>query len=185
SGANFDLLKLLDDPWGWRTTTFAIGGGSAPNSGVPADYVTASLVTTTGHTGATTRAMKLDSPQKNPNDCCQQAFIESIPNGYPRIGGHVEKTKDVYARYWTRFNPEMATQAASQGTGYWRDLFAFKSWTDYRIAIGIDNYHLGGPSWYVQADGCGWQATSCGAPPIYWRWEQDVKVPLDQWFYVE
>jgi hypothetical protein len=48
----------------------------------------------------------------------------------------------------------------------------------------MQNNHSGGLNWYVKADNCGWQSP-CNGTTNYWSVDNPIKVPQDQWFYVE
>ena len=81
-------------------------------SGVPSDYVNGTIETVTGRKGSLTRALRIHSKKPNPNACCQQAVFGNTELK-SRLG-------HLYVRAYARFNPELATQAASMGSSYWR-----------------------------------------------------------------
>jgi hypothetical protein len=175
TGVNFDTNRLSASPWPWGVLSVVCSAtGSCPTSGVPSDYVTGIIETVTGRKGSLTRALRIHSKKPNPNACCQQAVFGNTEFNAP--------LRDYYMRAYVRLNPELASQAASMGSSYWRNFWEFKTASDQRIQIQIVN--SGGPAWYVQSDSHGANCgTSCNQ--VYWRSDSAVKVPLDQWFLVE
>jgi hypothetical protein len=169
TGYNFDTGRFYGTPWAVHAVAC-----SAPR---PADYYMSQyLETVTGPRGNLTKALKLqfDGPANTAG--CQQNGLNSNS-----IQGAVT---DYYVRFWLRQNADIQTEANSLGAAYWRTVWQFKSWDDYRISIFQVNRRAGGIEWEVKADDCGWSRPSCSTV-IYWIENRGVKVPLDKWFYVE
>ena len=87
-------------------------------------------------------------------------------------------------RAWVKLNPDIQSQANSQGAGYWRQFWVFKTTRDQRIDIKLQNHHAGGITWYIQSDRSGSNCSPCNQVP-YWRRDSRVKVPRKRWFRVE
>jgi hypothetical protein len=177
TGVNFDTNRLSASPWPWGTLSIVCSAsGSCPTSGVPSDYVSGTIESVTGRKGSLTRALRVHSKKPNPNACCQQVGFANTEFNSP--------LRDYYMRAYVRLNPELASQAASIGSNYWRTFWVFKTTVDQRIHIQILNNHAGGPTWYIQSDDTGGSCNPCNQVP-YWRVDSAVKVPLDQWFLLE
>ena len=139
-------------------------------------YITNTIVTTPGHDGQPTRAMR-STIHKAAEEWTQDPYILM----------DAKEQGDLYVRYWLKMPGDLRS-VLGDGThdDGWCTFFEWKSSGDYRIAayIYIDPEHAK-PYWYVHGDNV---ANSDDAPPYheYWVEENDTHpVPEDRWFMVE
>jgi hypothetical protein len=142
--------------------------------------VTSGIETVTGYNGQLTRALKLHSVKPNPNACCQQAGF-----GNSQLSQSSSESRTYYMRARWKLNPDLQAQADSLGTGYWRQVWVFKTPNYNRIDIKVLNKYAGGVTWYIQSDNCGAaEPNGCGTV-TYWTYGSTIKVPTQNWFNVE
>jgi chitodextrinase len=142
-----------------------------------ASHLAHAIQTVPGPNGSATTALllKLTSPALS-QTCCIQAALQTASLGVD--------VRDVYVRYWTKMNPEFASQAKALTTSFWRMAWEMKTATDYRITPMIYADSTGRPYWYIKGDN---NAAGCGsACQTFWTViNKTVPVPTDRWFLME
>jgi hypothetical protein len=146
------------------------------SSGPLANYFSNAIQSVQGHNGSQTNAlmMKLDGfPQ---NSCCAQDSFGST--------GLADNLTSLYIRLWVNLPPDLLTQVQTYKDNFYRTMFAFKTYTDYRIESYIYGDANGVPYWYAHGDNL---ADGSTAPyQEYWAVSNHtVPVPFNQWFAFE
>jgi chitodextrinase len=154
----------------WNAPNARIHGiaDTAINSTTISNYLTNAIETVTGHTGASTRALRQEVLQ-----------VAGSTQNYFRIDLYGNEPSDhLYIRYWMKQQPDLYTK---MGIHAWRSFFWMKSNCDYRIESYIYTNSSGQEYWFTQGDN-----NYCGAYQQFW-YDQDTTVPVPQgaWFPVE
>jgi hypothetical protein len=181
TGFDWTPAKLWGSPWPWGVLDVVCSStGSCPGSGLPRDYVTSSIETVAAYNGQLTRALKLHSVKPNPNACCQQAGF-----GNSQLSQSSSASRTYYMRARWKFNPDIQAQADSLGTGYWRQVWVFKTPNYNRIDIKLLNDDPGGLTWQIQSDNCGANPIDGCSTVKYWAHDSIIKLPTTTWFTIE
>jgi len=150
-----------------------VGGSNAVSS-----YINDYIETVPGHTGSSTRALRMNITGPAPGFCCIQSTFQ--------VAGMSQPVTDFYTRYWVKLNPELLTQVRANLGNFWRTLFELKTYTDYRIATFIVGNSNGVPSWRVIVDNNpNGTLPPCPAGACWTANNNSIAVPADQWFLVE
>jgi hypothetical protein len=171
AGLNWDDSSFFGAAWRVQAVVW--------NTTQPAAYWTSQyLETVPDRNGNPTQALKLqfDGAGGPTTPTNMQNGLLNAPIPQP--------IHDYYVRYWLKQNADIQSEANFLGSQYWRTIWQYKSWDDYRMSIYEVNYHAGGLEWRVQADNCGW-STPCSPLTVYWTEQPPMKVPINQWFLVE
>jgi hypothetical protein len=146
------------------------------SSGPLANYFFNAIESVQGHTGSQTKAllMKLDGFPAS-SCCAQDAF------GAAALTDNVTSQ---YIRMWVKLPSELLTQIQTYKGNFFRTMFVFKTYTDYRIESYIYGDANGIPYWYAHGDN---NADGRTQPyQEYWAVSNKmVAVPINQWFLLE
>jgi hypothetical protein len=174
TGFNFNTIQF----WGSGVPAWATLSVVCATSNPAANYIASFIGTVTGHTGASTKALKQEffAPWSGG---CQQTAMKNT-NSYS------QPIHDYYTSFWLRQNADMQTEANSINPEYWRIPWQYKATDDFRLSIFQLNYQGNQLRWFLQADNRGASDT---LPPngqfIYLRTEWGAPVPIDQWMHLE
>ena len=103
--------------WG----SYAVTTGMHPITGgsnVVSNYINNYIETVTGHTGSSTRALRMNITGPTPGFCCVQSTFQ--------VAGMTQPVTDFYTRYWVKLNPELLAQVQANKGNFWRTLFELK-----------------------------------------------------------
>ena len=150
-----------------------VGGSNTVSS-----YINNYIETVTGHTGSSTRALRMNITGPAPGFCCIQSTFQ--------VAGMTQPVTDFYTRFWVKLNPELLSQVQANGGNFWRTLLELKTTTDYRIATFIVGNSSGIPSWRVIVDNNpNGTLPPCPAGACWSADNTSVSVPANQWFLME
>jgi hypothetical protein len=158
SGYRFPL-DLWSTPTQWRTWLLSVVGASTP---LPASsYATGEIMTVTGHSGGSTRALALVSKAKSPSTDSQQVALQNYRPGVEPV---------MYQRMWVKFDQNTLSRARSVGTNFWQIFWEVKASPDYRLRLQL-RYADGNLYWHTQGDVLSnaqplWQASLKSAPVV-------------------
>jgi hypothetical protein len=151
--------------FGNKFTIQLLSGG-----GILSDVIQNSIVSMTGHTGATTRALQLDLKQKV-NSASQDQFMINV----------TQSPKEFYISEWIMYPADLAQRLGPRqwvlGAPEW------KSEGDFRIVYGAYPNLNGKQCWEVT-----WDTNANGTIPLqvlYTEVNCNFPVPQGQWFRVE
>jgi len=157
---------------------FQVRSGTTSTSSTIGSYITNSIDTVTGRTGAQTRVLHSrmyktgctgTSSQASTNCSAQDPYLLQPTTDVP----------DMYISFWRKIDPTLAQKLVNG----WHVVFEWKSTGDYRIIAQIVNYGGATPSWEMRADNV---ANGGLAFKEFWRVNnQAIKVPLGEWFKFE
>ena len=146
------------------------------SSGPLANYFFNAIESVQGHTGSQTKALLMKLDGFPANSCCAQDALGTA--------GLTDNVTSQYICMWVKLPSELLTQIQTYKGIFWRTLFAFKTYTDYRIESYIYGDASGVPYWYAHGDNAvipkGQQYQE------YWAVSnKTVAVPFNQWFLLE
>jgi hypothetical protein len=151
--------------FGNKFTIQLLSGG-----GVLSDVIQNSIVPMTGHTGETTRALRLDLKQKV-NGNSQDQFMINV----------TQSPQEFYISEWIRYPADIAQRL---GNGGWvLGPPEWKSNGDFRIVYTVNGTSNGALCWEVK-----WDTNANGSVPLqtfYNQFNFNVPVPRGEWFRVE
>jgi len=160
---------------------YAVSTGMHPivgGSNLVSSYINNYIETVTGHTGSSTRALRMNITGPAPGFCCIQSTFQ--------VAGMTQPVTDYYTRFWVKLNPELLTQVQANGGNFWRTLQELKTTTDYRIATFIVGNSSGIPSWRVIVDNNpNGTLPPCPAGACWSADNTSVGIPANQWFLME
>ena len=150
---------------GLHLITYPTGGQDINN------FMTNSIVSITGHTGAQTKALQMKILNPNSaNGCCAQDTFQMANFTAPPAA--------LYQRFWMRLNPEAQSQAQANPGTFWRAIWEIKTVDDVRITTLMT-----ANGWTASCD------TNTGSGKYnqtFWTASNTtVPIPWDQWFLVE
>jgi hypothetical protein len=142
------------------------------------DYIHNAIEEVTGRSGEPTRALKMYVFTPSPGFCCIQSMFQ--------IAGMNQPVTGVYVRFWTKLNPEVTTQVQANKNEFWRTVWEFKTYSDYRITAFIVGTREGTAMWRVVADNKPTDARPVCPESACWSIDApSFPVPLDRWFLTE
>jgi PKD repeat protein len=146
------------------------------SSGALASYFSNAIQSVQGHTGSQTNALLMKLDGFPANSCCAQDSF-----GTDGLGSNVTSQ---YIRLWVKLPSDLLTQVQTYKDNFYRTMFAFKTYTDYRIEAYIYGDANGVPYWYAHGDDLADGQT--GPYQEYWNVSNNtVAVPFNQWFLLE
>lgn len=149
------------------------------------------IVTMTGHTGASTKALHMKIFGYDNNSCCAQDVLEANTFSTP--------IHDEYFRIWVNISSQLLTNFAANSNDF-EVLWEWKTLNNTRVGTNINNSG-GTPYWSFQTDdlgrsmACQYEDPNTGATysgcstyvnlwQIYGR-QKSLPVPIGQWFLLE
>ena len=160
AGYNFPM-DFWASPSHWHNWVLSMVGEvtAAPVT----DYLTASLKTVTGRTGAPTRALSLHSRVQSGGGGSQQIVVQNVGLGVEPV---------VFQRMWVKFDTGTLSRATKAGKrAFFQTFWEAIARPDYRIQIGIAYDDEAGLYWKAKGDfmdgaGSQWKASLKNVPVV-------------------
>jgi hypothetical protein len=157
---------------------FQVRSGTTSTTSTIGSYITNTIDTVTGRTGAQTRVLHSRMYKTGCTGTASQASTSCWAQD-PYLLQPTRDPTDLYISFWRKIDPTLAQKLVNG----WHVVFEWKTTGDYRIIAQIVNYGGVAPFWEMRADNV---ANGGLAFKEFWRVNnQAIKVPLGEWFKFE
>src|SRR5262245_44367496 len=157
---------------------FQVRSGVTSTASTIGSYITNTIDTVTGHTGAQTRVLHSRMYKTGCTGTASQSSTNCSAQD-PYLLQPTSDPKDLYISFWRKIDPALAQKLVNG----WHVVFEWKTTGDYRIIAQIVNYGGVTPYFEARADNV---ANGGLAHQEFWRVNATaIKAPIGQWFKFE